>query len=166
MNNNQITCPNCGTAIDIDEILNHQADEKYKKKYLEDANRLAIEKKEFEDKKRNENEIFQQKLNQQLQQKLQEEKIRIEQEQTKKATEKFEIELKRLAQEKQEQKEQIDVLKNTGQLIAIKEIENGKEISVTYNFATVPIIDKRRLLFKGNKYYNIGSMYMKEKPPS
>jgi hypothetical protein len=112
MNNNQITCPNCGTAIDIDEILNHQADEKYKKKYLEDANRLAIEKKEFEDKKRNENEIFQQKLNQQLQQKLQEEKIRIEQEQTKKATEKFEIELKRLAQEKQEQKEQIDVLKN------------------------------------------------------
>jgi len=112
MNNNQITCPNCGTAIDIDEILNHQADEKYKKKYLEDANRLAIEKKEFEDKKRNENEIFQQKLNQQLQQKLQEEKIRIEQEQTKKATEKFEIELKRLAQEKQEQKEQIDTLKN------------------------------------------------------
>ena len=31
MSTNKIKCPNCGTSIDIDEILSHQAEEKYKK---------------------------------------------------------------------------------------------------------------------------------------
>lgn len=107
MNNNQISCPNCGTNIDIDEILNHQAEEKYKKIYQQNLIELDSQKKEFEEKKKKENEIFQQKLHQ----KLEEEKQRIEQEQAQKASEKYELELKRLAQEKQEQKEQISTLK-------------------------------------------------------
>jgi hypothetical protein len=107
MSSNQIICPNCGTQIDIDEILNHQAEEKYKKIYQDNLNALNIQQKEFEEKKKKENELFQTKLNQ----KLEEEKIRIEQEQSKKANEKFELEIKRLAEEKQEQKEQINQLK-------------------------------------------------------
>ena len=33
MSTNKIKCPNCGTSIDIDEILSHQAEEKYKKEF-------------------------------------------------------------------------------------------------------------------------------------
>jgi len=63
-------------------------------------------------------------------------------------------------------REQMDLITNKGQIINEKNIEGGKEISITYTVATVPIIDKRRLIFKGNKYYNVCAMYLKEKPES
>lgn len=69
----QVKCPNCGTNIDVQDILAHQVEEqikvKYnlalaeeKKKYEAQQNNLAKEKEEFEKKKQKENELFADKL--------------------------------------------------------------------------------------------------------
>ncbi len=84
-NQNQIKCPNCGTDIDVQDILSHQVEETLKKKFNAT---LAIERKkietlhdnlnkakeEFELKKQKENELFQEKLTS----KLKEEKEQLE----------------------------------------------------------------------------------------
>ena len=76
-NNTQIKCPNCGTAIDVQDILAHQLEDEIKQKY---QNQLAEEKKkydsevdglnkakeQFELKKKQENELFQDRLEKQL----------------------------------------------------------------------------------------------------
>ena len=84
-NNSKIICPNCGTNIDVQDILSHQLEEDYKKKlaihiseskkkFDKEAEQLNKDKEEFEKKKQNENELFAEKLNQ----KLKEEKKEIE----------------------------------------------------------------------------------------
>jgi hypothetical protein len=81
----KIECPNCGTEINVNEILYHQLEDDFKKRYTA---QLAEEKKkydaeldllnqlkeEFEKKKQKENELFQEKL----QSKLKEERQIIE----------------------------------------------------------------------------------------
>src|SRR5690554_2971575 len=73
----QIKCPNCGTSIDVQDILAHQLEDEIKQKYqskLAEAQknvekekaRLAQEKADFEAKKKQENELFQQRLEKQL----------------------------------------------------------------------------------------------------
>ncbi len=76
-NQTQVKCPNCGTAIDVQDILAHQLEDEIKQKY---QNQIAEEKKknevematlnqakeEFEQKKKQENELFQERLEQQL----------------------------------------------------------------------------------------------------
>ena len=76
-NNTQIKCPNCGTSIDVQDILAHQLEDEIKQKY---QNQLAEEKKKYEDevenlnkakelfelKKKQENELFQDRLDKQL----------------------------------------------------------------------------------------------------
>jgi len=47
MNTTKITCPKCGTDIDVNSILSHQLDEEYKQKF---ANDIAAEKKKYQDK--------------------------------------------------------------------------------------------------------------------
>ncbi|MCB0820233.1 MAG: DUF2130 domain-containing protein [Bacteroidetes bacterium] len=77
--NNMIKCPNCGTSIDVQDILAHQLEDEIQKKYatkLEQERskfeaqeaRLAAEKEAFELKKKQENELFQEKLNEKLKQ--------------------------------------------------------------------------------------------------
>lgn len=75
----QIKCPNCGTSIDVQDILSHQLEEEIKKKYqssiaaekqkyetsLETLNKA---KAEFERKKKQENELFQNRLESQIKQ--------------------------------------------------------------------------------------------------
>lgn len=84
-NNTQVHCPNCGSTIDVQDIIAHQLEEEIKKKYQSEIEshkkRLSIEQenllkaqKEFEEKKRQENLIFQQKL----EAKLRDEKIILE----------------------------------------------------------------------------------------
>ncbi len=84
-NQTQIKCPNCGTDIDVQDILSHQLEENFKKKYNEAVAQerkkyekefevLTKSKEEFEIKKQKENELFQEKLNA----KLKEEKEQIE----------------------------------------------------------------------------------------
>jgi len=74
---NQVKCPNCGTVIDVQNILTHQLEEEIKKKFHAQvvdekkkwetvAENLEREKSEFEKKKRQENELFQQRLEKQL----------------------------------------------------------------------------------------------------
>ncbi len=76
-NNTQIKCPNCGTSIDVQDILAHQLEDEIQQKY---QHQLAEEKKkfdaefeglnkakeQFEQKKKQENELFQERLDKQL----------------------------------------------------------------------------------------------------
>ncbi len=81
----KITCPNCGTEIDVQNVLTHQLEEDIKKsynaklvvekqKYESQVKSLEVEKAAFEEKKRKENELFQERLDA----KLKEEKTQIE----------------------------------------------------------------------------------------
>jgi hypothetical protein len=76
---NQINCPNCGTSIDVQDILAHQLEEqinqKYQQQLIEEKNKflrqeeqLRKAKEEFEQKKKEENELFQERLDKQLKQ--------------------------------------------------------------------------------------------------
>jgi len=44
-NQSQINCPNCGTSIDVQDILAHQLEEEIKQKF---QSQLAEEKKKYE----------------------------------------------------------------------------------------------------------------------
>lgn len=83
---NQINCPNCGTAIDVNDILAHQLEEQIKQKYQAQLSLqrdefskkqrdLLADKEAFEAKKMRENELFQEKI----EAKIKQEKALIEQ---------------------------------------------------------------------------------------
>ena len=102
-NDTQIKCPNCGTSIDVQDILSHQLEEEIKQKY---QSQIAIEKKkyeieqeklkqdkvDFEQKKKQENELFKERLEKQLK------------------LDKKDIEVKLKLKLKEEQSEQFDAL--------------------------------------------------------
>tara|TARA_R110001592_G_scaffold162584_2_gene396011 strand:- start:150299 stop:151558 length:1260 start_codon:yes stop_codon:yes gene_type:complete len=46
---NQINCPNCGTAIDVQDVLSHQLEDEIKKKY---QSQLADERQKYEEQKK------------------------------------------------------------------------------------------------------------------
>lgn len=69
----KIECPKCGTEINVNEILYHQLEDDFKKRYTAEIatekqrfetelEQLRIQKEDFEKKKQKENEIFQEKL--------------------------------------------------------------------------------------------------------
>jgi hypothetical protein len=102
-NETQIKCPNCGTSIDVQDILSHQLEEEIKQKYqsqiAEEKKKYEAEfdglnkaKEDFEQKKKQENALFQERLETQLKQ------------------EKKAIEEKVKAKLKEEQSEQFDAL--------------------------------------------------------
>ncbi len=133
MSDNHIKCPSCGTLIDIDEVLNHQAEEKYKKEFEEKVRQsnkelqkqkeaIALQQKDFEEKKAKENEIFQKRL----EQKLEEEKTKISKEQELKIKEQFEANIKKLEEENIERKKENATLKEK-ELAFLKREEALKE---------------------------------------
>jgi len=76
-NNTQIKCPNCGTSIDVQDILAHQLEaeinQKFQKQIAEERKKQDAEleslnkaKEQFELKKKQENETFQDRLDRQL----------------------------------------------------------------------------------------------------
>ena len=82
-NSNQINCPNCGTAIDVQDILSHQLEEEIKQKYQSQLQAeqdkfksqqaaLAKDQEAFEEKKRKENELFKERLEKELSQRAKE----------------------------------------------------------------------------------------------
>jgi len=88
--NAKIKCPNCGTSIDVQDILAHQLEneiqQKYqqqlaeeKKKYDAEFEGLNKAKEQFEQKKKQENELFQERLERQLKEerKAVEEKLKL-----------------------------------------------------------------------------------------
>ena len=87
---NQIACPNCGTHIDVNDLLAHQLEEQIQRKYQNELNetrnefskkqeQLLLDKEAFEEKKRRENELFQERFEQKLkdERKTIEEKLKI-----------------------------------------------------------------------------------------
>lgn len=65
-NETQIKCPECGTLIDVQDILAHQVEEKFKQEYQQKEIELANKKKEFEEKRKQEDELFQDRIEKQL----------------------------------------------------------------------------------------------------
>ncbi|MFA5417036.1 MAG: DUF2130 domain-containing protein [Bacteroidales bacterium] len=72
-NQSKITCPKCGNQIDVQDALSHQLEEEIKKEYTvrlakereayeQQARILADEKAAFEEKKKKENELFQERF--------------------------------------------------------------------------------------------------------
>ena len=88
--NTQVKCPNCGTDIDVQDILAHQLEDELKQKfhaqlakekerYEKEAARLKEAEIAFEAKKKKENELFQERLESQLKtdKKIIEEKLKL-----------------------------------------------------------------------------------------
>lgn len=68
-----IQCPNCGTPIDVNDVLKHQLEDSIRKEFQQKANiqnrelelkneQLDKAKAEFEAKKKQENELFAERL--------------------------------------------------------------------------------------------------------
>jgi len=89
MSKNKINCPNCGTDIDVQDILSHQLEEEIKQKYQSQLKaeeekfksqqeQLSKEQEEFEEKKRNQKIQFNERLEKEvaLKAKEQEERLR------------------------------------------------------------------------------------------
>lgn len=75
MSDSKIKCPNCGTSIDVNDLLSHQLEDEIKKKYssqLADNQKqiklkeseLSKQKEVFEEKKKQQNDLFKEKLEQ------------------------------------------------------------------------------------------------------
>ncbi len=110
----QITCPSCGTEIDVQDIISHQLEEDLKKEYnakfADEKKRfetqealLKKEKVEFENQKAKESEIF----NKRLAEKIKEEKEKYSAEIKKKLVEEQSDQLAELQKELNEKSEQI-----------------------------------------------------------
>ena len=119
-NQTQVKCPNCGTSIDVQDILSHQLEEeikqKYqsqiaeeKKKYDAELESLDKAKQDFEKKKKLENELFQERLEKQLK----EEKKAIENKLKTKLAEEQSEQFDALQKELNEKSEQIKELNRT-----------------------------------------------------
>lgn len=119
-NTTQIKCPNCGTSIDVQDILAQQLEEEIKQKYqsqladeqkkvADQEQKLRNEKEAFDLKKKQENELFQEKLQQQLK----EERKSIEDKIKAKLTEEQSEQFQALQKELNEKSEQIKELNRT-----------------------------------------------------
>lgn len=132
-NETQIKCPNCGTSIDVQDILAHQLEDEIKQKYQAQIaetkkafeasqNQLQQERLAFEDKKKRENELFQQRL----EQTLKEEKKRIELVLKHKISEEQSEQFKALQNELNEKSEQVKELNRSKAEIEKLKREKGE----------------------------------------
>lgn len=117
---NQVACPNCGTPIDVNDILAHQLEEQIQRKYQHQLTEtrdefakkqeaLAREKEAFEEKKRRENELFQERF----EQKLKEERKMLEEKLKAKLVQEQDEQFALLQKELNEKSEQIRELNRT-----------------------------------------------------
>jgi hypothetical protein len=78
MSTNNIKCPNCGTEVDVQNVLSADVEQKLRQQFEKqwqqslnqvnaDKKKLEEEQRQFEEKKKKENELFQQKLQQEKQ---------------------------------------------------------------------------------------------------
>lgn len=129
---NQIKCPNCGTTIDVQDILSHQLEDEIKKKYQDQlkAERdkfktqqedLDKAKAAFEETKRKENELFQERLQKQIA----DERKTIEAKLKAKLSEEQEEQFKALQNELNEKSEQVKELNRSK--IEIEKLKREKE---------------------------------------
>jgi len=132
-NQNQIKCPNCGTSIDVQDILAHQLEEEIKqkfqsqiaeekRKYETDSESLNKAREDFEQKKKQENELFQDRLEKQLK----EEKKIIEENLKSKILEEQSGQFKILQDELNEKSEKVKELSRTKAEIEKLKREKGE----------------------------------------
>lgn len=118
--NTQIKCPNCGTSIDVQDILAHQLEDEIKQRYQQqlaaerkrfsqEQEELSKAKEEFEQKKKQENELFHERLEKQLR----EERKSIEEKLKAKLNEEQSEQFNALQKELNEKSEQIKELNRT-----------------------------------------------------
>ncbi|HNM31612.1 MAG TPA: hypothetical protein PKM51_02585, partial [Chitinophagales bacterium] len=107
MSNNNIKCPNCGTSIDIDEVLSHQAEERMLEKMKQKEIELQAREREFEDKRIKAQEEYKQRLEADRQKIAKEETEKAIQ----KANEAFQLQLKSQQEELENRKRENAVLK-------------------------------------------------------
>jgi hypothetical protein len=169
-NENQVKCPNCGTSIDVQDILSHQLEEeikqKYqsqiaqeKKKYELEQEKLKQEKLDFEQKKKKENELFQDRLEKQLKEDKKEIEVILKRKLREEQSEQFEA-LQKELNEKSEQvkdlnrsKAEIEKLKREkGELKEAVQAEAQKKLNEILIFEKEKIKkaeeDKNELRFK------------------
>jgi hypothetical protein len=135
----QISCPRCGTPIDVQDILAHQLEDEIKLKYeraaqvekqllqeREDAFRQSLE--DFEEKKKRENELFQERLDKQLKEKQAESELKIRARLQEEQSEQFKL----MQQELNEKSEQLKELNRSKAEIArlMREREELKEVAL------------------------------------
>ncbi|HZK97892.1 MAG TPA: DUF2130 domain-containing protein [Prolixibacteraceae bacterium] len=132
-NESKITCPKCGNEIDVQDVLSHQLEEgiekKYnakqaeeKQKYDAQVKLLEAEKATFEEKKKKENELFQDRLDA----KLKEEKKLIETRVKAKIEEEQADQFKMLNKELNDQSEKLKELSRTKAEIEKLKREKGE----------------------------------------
>lgn len=143
-NDNQISCPNCGNAVDVQDILKHKLEAEIKGKFQQElakekkenesrllqiresqqqqAELLAKDKASFEEKKKQENRIFQERLEKQLK----EDKKQLELQIKSKLTEENSEQLKALTQELNEKSEQVKELNRSKAEIEKLKREKGE----------------------------------------
>jgi hypothetical protein len=134
----KIKCPNCGTEINVNEILAHQLEDdlkkKYaaqiaeeKKKYETELNVLNLQKEDFEKKKQKENELFQEKL----QSKLKEERLILEKQLKTKIAEEQSEQVAMMQKELLEQSEKLKELsRSKAEIERLKREKNEMKESV------------------------------------
>ena len=144
-----IKCPNCGTSIDVQDILSHQLEDKFKqqsqeklqtekKKFAAEFDTLNQEKANFEEKKKQENELFRERLEKQLR----EDRKGIEEKLKLKLAEEQSDQFQTLQKELNEKSEQIKELNRTkaeieklkrekGELKEVAEAEAQKRLNET-----------------------------------
>ena len=117
MNHNvQINCPNCNTSINVEDVLGAKVEERLRQEFNEKMtlqnNRLLLEKQELEkaqldfaEKKRNENELCQKKLN--------EEREKLSKELAEKALAEVDLKVQALHKELEESKTKATQLQKT-----------------------------------------------------
>lgn len=130
MNTVKINCPNCSYEFQVEEVLSVQARDEAKKEYeaklkqqsaifFKKQEELEKEKKEFDLKKQNENELFQEKLNK----RIQEERTLL----MKDAALEFENRIKLLQDENEKRKQENLTLKQKELLLLQKEKELAEQ---------------------------------------
>jgi hypothetical protein len=133
-----IKCPNCGTDIDVNDLLSHQLEEEIRQKYqaqLADEKQkfqrqmdeLNSAKEEFEQRKKKENELFQERLEKQLK----DDRILIESKLKMKLSEEQAEQFKMLQDELNQKSEQVKELNRTkAEIERLKrEKEEAKELA-------------------------------------
>ena len=131
--NTQIKCPNCGTSIDVQDILAHQLEEEIKQKYqlqLADEKKkvdleqekLSKAKEEFEQTRKQEAELFQERI----ESKLKDERKIIEEKLKKKLAEEQSDQFQALQKELNEKSEQLKELNRTKAEIEKLKRENAE----------------------------------------
>jgi len=135
----QIHCPSCGTTIDVQDILAHQLEDEIKLKYEREsqAEKQRIQERErilresladFEEKKKRENELFQERLEKQLKEKQAEAELRIKARLLEEQSEQFNA----MQQELNEKSEQLKELNRSKAEIArlVRERDGLKEAAM------------------------------------